>query len=730
MNILQNNPYRILGVYSNSPTKERLANYNRMKAFLKVGKPVSFPLDLPQYLSGINRTESIVADAEAKLTLPKDQIYYSQFWFVKVTPLDDVAFKNLLSGEIDKAQEIWQKKECASSLQNLIVCSLMRSEYGHAILCAETLYANTQYVGQLVSAVIGTGGNVDAASLAFSFLDVLCDEIGASELLPLVTDASWKKHIEEKTVQPLIDSISDAIEVAHKSKGEGPNTRLNAGEALMKETRTAILQLKKFLSPTDLQYQMIADKLGLEILQCGIDYYNDSDEPNAALKAMPLQKYAKEIVVGQMAKDRCDENVRILEGIISKLPPMEVMANHRAIQAYLSAFAIKPDLISCSIQLIKDCAPHIVNIKEKLGSTHQYYLKISTTIINNALGNIIAEVNEAQNSDFNTLKRTLISAWRAQLYMDKFDLEPEYKEGRYKECREALHGIISNCKGFDHSGLSFMYQYGCGWCNDLDTSDVDLRTDEEYYQSCRNLTSYRSYLQRFPLGKYATQAKSKIEKLRFKQCKTIADYQKFISDYPNSKFIAKAKDELNRLKKEEERKERAISSCSTTDEIVSLYNREKSNSINIDKCSLRAFELAKCEEDYRKVLSIFGVRTSGGEKAQTCLDEIEKKRKEAAERRSKTIKWSLIIVIPLLVLLGVYLIWGLSSTCYVLTFIFGFIALVGIGSKEGCLIGLFSGLIASLLGCLGSYLGDLSNEENNQKAEYVSSSTNESKKDY
>ena len=47
MNILQNNPYRMLGVYSNSPTRERLANCNRMKAFLKVGKPVAFPLDLP-----------------------------------------------------------------------------------------------------------------------------------------------------------------------------------------------------------------------------------------------------------------------------------------------------------------------------------------------------------------------------------------------------------------------------------------------------------------------------------------------------------------------------------------------------------------------------------------------------------------------------------------------------------------------------------------------------------
>ena len=304
MNILQNNPYRQLGVYSNSPTKERLANHNRMKAFLKVGKSVSFPLDVPQYLSSINRTEASAADAEAKLTLPKDQILHAQFWFIKTTPLDEVAFNHLFAGEIDKAEEIWQKRECLSALQNRIVCALIRNRYDSAIKCAEVLYGNTQYLNQFVSTIIGTGGNFDVSNLAFSFLDILCDEIGASKLLPFIANSSWKEHIGEKAVKPLIDSIQEAINIAQKTKGKGSNARLNAGETLRRNTRNAILQLKGFLSTKDLQYQMIADKLGLEILQCGIDYFNDSEEPDAAHKAMSLQKYAKSIAVGQMAKDK------------------------------------------------------------------------------------------------------------------------------------------------------------------------------------------------------------------------------------------------------------------------------------------------------------------------------------------------------------------------------------------------------------------------------------------
>ena len=68
-----------------------------------------------------------------------------------------------------------------------------------------------------------------------------------------------------------------------------------------------------------MQYQILIDKLGIEILECGIDYFNASEEPNAAMKAMELQKYALSIVVGKAAKDRCRENVNILQKIINEL---------------------------------------------------------------------------------------------------------------------------------------------------------------------------------------------------------------------------------------------------------------------------------------------------------------------------------------------------------------------------------------------------------------------------
>lgn len=452
MNVLKNNPYRLLGVYTNSPTKERLANHNRMKAFLKVGKSVSFSLDLPQYLQPINRTDVLVADADAKLALPKDQMFYALFWFIKTTPLDDIAFNHLIAGERSKAEEIWQKKETLSSLQNRIVCALMCDDYKQALSCAETLYANMEYVNQFVSAVIGTGGNVDVTDLSFTFLDALCEEIDVQKILPHIENSIWKKHISGKAINPLIDTIQNAIAIAKKSRGKGSLARLEAGEVLMKSTKATLQQLMSLLPKTDLQYQMIADKLGLEILQCGIDYFNEADEADTAHKAMKLQKYAMGIVVGQMAKDRCKENVDTLQKIIDNLPPSEVYSEDRAIHEELRKYCLLPDKICYAVTLLNNTRPHLQAIKRKLGASNEYYLRISSQVVRNALSNVIAEVNASNSNDI------LKSAWELTLFMDTFDLEVSFKEKTYKKNREILKQMCEE-RGLIHQFSSKRASY-------------------------------------------------------------------------------------------------------------------------------------------------------------------------------------------------------------------------------------------------------------------------------
>ena len=455
MDIITNNPYRYLGVYSNSPTKERVANKGKMNAFLKVGKPVSFPLDIPALLPTIERTVETVAHAESELTLPMDQIRFAQFWWMNTTPLDKIAFNHLTSGNIEMAKTIWEKKNNVSSLQNRFVLSVINNDLNEAIKYAESLY--TSFSDEFISSVIGD--NIAASTPLWQMLiDSLVNEkIDILPFMDVIENEEWKNYISEKTILPLIDALSQAIDSAKSSRGEGPVSRLKAGQKLMSSTKSTLTQLRKCLKKSDIRYQTIVDKLATEILQCGIDYYNDSDDDDCATKAMKLQKYALTIAVGNMTKQRCKENVEILQKVIDNLPPTEVFAEDKAIREELRKYCLLPDKIVHAVTLLNNTKPYLASIKNKLGVNNSYYLKISTQIVGNALHNIIGEVNDAQsilkvNKDdpnaalaallgLTRVKSALEEAWKATLIMDSFDMESEFKSNRYDVNRKTLKGL-------------------------------------------------------------------------------------------------------------------------------------------------------------------------------------------------------------------------------------------------------------------------------------------------
>jgi len=459
LDIIQNNPYRILGIYSNSPTRDRVANHNKLQAFLNVGKSASFALDLPTLFPAITRTTQNVADANAKLTLPAEQLKYAQFWFVKTTPLDDVAMNHLIAGNTDMAMSIWEKKDNASSLQNRIVCALINGgSYTKVFAYAEKLYSS--YITDFVNIVLGDSHTVNTGNLGYSFLDELCSAVGAKNIQSYLPNSDWKQYVGSKAIKPLTDTLQSAIDTAKASKGKGITARYNAGVKLMNDTKVALAQLKTLLPSTDLQYQMIADKLAQEILQCGIDYYNGSEAADAARKAMKLQSYALSVAVGKMAKDRCKENVDILQKIIDSLPPSVVFAEDKAIKEELRKFCLLPDKIAHAVTLLNNAKPHLQSIKTKLGATNAYYLKISTQVVGNALHNVIEEVNTAQQDDddlfgirsdkdkavltilrLSMVKKTLEAAWNATKIMDAFDMEADFKTNRYNQNRSILKNM-------------------------------------------------------------------------------------------------------------------------------------------------------------------------------------------------------------------------------------------------------------------------------------------------
>lgn len=463
---IQDNPFRILGVFSNSATRDIVANEGKMKAFLKVGKAVSYPLDLPSLLPTVERSEAIVANAKSQIALPNNKVSHAQFWFIKSTPIDDIAFNHLFQGDFDGAMETFQKKRSASSLQNLVVCYLIKGNYQAAIQTAASLYS--EYLDDFVKA-IDSQATATKQTLINQFVNgLIASGIDLSSLRFSLADPDWTGAINGIVSKPLVDNLKKALETAKASRGKGSNARLNAGNKLMAVVKNNLPKLKGILD--SLQYQVLADELANEILQCGIDYFNDSEDDDAPHKAMPIQKYALSIAAGSVTKDRCKENVDILQKIIKSLPPKEVAVEAKEINKELEKFCKLPDKISHSINLLDAVKPYILAIKNKLGSSNSFYLKISTQVVGNALHNVIEEVNDAQryfaavikalkesgldpqllnylndeHSPANIIEKkvkpVVREAWKATRLMDGFDLEPEFKT-RYQTNRSSLKSL-------------------------------------------------------------------------------------------------------------------------------------------------------------------------------------------------------------------------------------------------------------------------------------------------
>ena len=418
-----------------------------MKAFLKVGKAVSFPLDLNGLLPNVNRTEVSIVQAKSYLSLPQDQLKYALFWFLNITPIDKIAFNHLFAGNMDEAVELWKKKECLSSLQNRMMCYLINGKYVYAAGVADRLYLK---YGSDFCNLISPTLTLSHEDFVNKFFDTLEDEpnVDLSSFSGERCSQLWKDTLNGRLVSPVIAQIEACINKAKSVQRNSPSARYDAGVTLMNDTKVLVTKLKKVCASSDMRYQNVMDKLANEILQCGIDYYNGANDDDKGEKAMPLQRYALQIAVGPMAKSRCKENVDILQKNIDSLPPKAVRPYVNAIISELKNFKTRQSSISSINALLNNSKPHLSSMKGVLGSTNAEYLKWSTLVVAAALGELIDEVNDAQANikysfELDTLKRVLANAWKTTLLMDTFDMETQFKINRYDGQKRALRGLCN-----------------------------------------------------------------------------------------------------------------------------------------------------------------------------------------------------------------------------------------------------------------------------------------------
>lgn len=329
MKLIQNNPYRIIGLLVGATAREQDRQIKRLKQYIEAEQEPQEDFSFP-ILGNLTRTLECIEDAASKLNLDSDKINAALFWFWNGNPItDEAAFDALKDGDTDTAIEIWQKltedaeevtKRNASAFHNLSTLYLSEYDIDKDTLQLKLRFLESDFVKDFKAQATDETFKITKKELQRLFLENLSqdDNFDISEFFEAITDIDFsaKQDFMKGFVQKSIEQIEQKIETAKNKRKAHKANADRTGQELFTSTANDLTQLKSIVGASDIKFSSISDKVANEILQCSIDYFNDSQEKdrssNYAKTAMKLAKQAKTLAIGNLTKDRVKDSINTL----------------------------------------------------------------------------------------------------------------------------------------------------------------------------------------------------------------------------------------------------------------------------------------------------------------------------------------------------------------------------------------------------------------------------------
>lgn len=332
MESVLNNPYRIIGILSNATAKEIQSRKSKITAYAKVGKQITSEFDFPLF-NAIEREHDKIEKAFSAIQQSKEMLENSLFWFLKTNSFDETAINYLINGDKEKAIEIWEKvtkeKEvttknysCFNNIGTLKLLAESQVEIKNGI-DAKIKLIESEIFTNFVHSVAGEAYIIDNQKQVEKFIDELLKQYKGkysnADTLKLFSNCNGttQTYLATKFTQEPLHNIENQIESTKKKRNQNRINAFKFGLKLYQNTKSDLVLLKSFLGNNDLNYKMIADNLAKEIMQCGIDYFNESQKNDSSEEylenAMQLNKLAKSIAIGKLTIDRADDQIKSLE---------------------------------------------------------------------------------------------------------------------------------------------------------------------------------------------------------------------------------------------------------------------------------------------------------------------------------------------------------------------------------------------------------------------------------
>ena len=495
MDIIKNNPYRIIGILVGTSTRDEHTKTKKLKMYIgaqqEVPEDFSFPI-----IGSLNRNIENVEDAISKLNLNNDRVNASLFWFYNGNAITDEPMFDALKASKEEAKEaidVWIKlaaaeevtKRNASAFQNLSTLYL-NSAFKKATISKNNLekgitlklkFLDSDFINDFIKLSSDETYKVSKESLQIYFLTQVYNEIEKVDAtlvdwyLECISKINFtaKQNYLNNFVSKPIEVVKNLIEENKIVRKQSPSEAYILGNSLYTTGSAKINTIQNILGKSNIQFTSISDKLSDEILQCGIVYFKkfrDTDTDPSA-KAMDLFKKAKKLAVGSIAIQRCQENTENLQEWIDEKPERDkhnrISADLKALIEIFDRFERNAETIANARILINLCKPLLDNIKNTLGASDEMYLKLSTRVASQAQSYIIEEVNNAQDNfeykiavdrygTLNKIKTALRAGWEVTNLIGTLDMEYDYKTGRFSQNKNALKNL---CNQLDVSTPSY-----------------------------------------------------------------------------------------------------------------------------------------------------------------------------------------------------------------------------------------------------------------------------------
>jgi hypothetical protein len=429
MECITKNPFRILGLYADATERDLQRNRAKVTAYLNSQKETQFEQDFP-FLSPLMRSTETIEEATSALESDDDRLKHSLFWFIKGNHIDETALENLKAGSYTKTVAIWEKvvanedqwQHHYSAVNNLstlkIILSVQADSFDRDYLLQgvslKLRFIDSNVFSLFVEKTVGTRYNPEPDKTCMLFAECLLNglaphleqrQLHGLDILTMfeAAPANIRSNVRNRLSEQPIQRLSILLEENKRNRKLDATLGEQHANNLVNKGKTYISEIKKLFGTGDIQYQTLADKFAGELLQTAIDYFHafeDSEETDPTIIALPLMQKAKSYAYGSLIKQRIDKNISDLQEWQDEKPEREkynkISESAGKLMKLLESFQNKPPKVITALSFATQSKDLLVTIRDKIGRSDDLYIKMSSTIVNNALGMAIAAYNSAQ----------------------------------------------------------------------------------------------------------------------------------------------------------------------------------------------------------------------------------------------------------------------------------------------------------------------------------------------